>query len=197
MKYLIVLLAPILLAWPGSPSRATASTYSSAKSLLLPARSFPGRYHVLRTSVTYTVRAWDGGIAPVMAIDERYGWMQGAEEDARDPAGRDVSISAQIFDTPSGARGDFGQFFTNSHPQSVYLPGTYWLGGTSVHGMGDRATLYRIEDDSSRCPQHLTTGLSVAFRNAILSVQVCTLKTGKAQALQLGKLLLRHARSVH
>jgi hypothetical protein len=104
-------------------------------------------------------------------------------------------LSAQLFQTAAGARSDFGQFFTNQHPETIYEPGTYWRGAVSIR-LGDRATLYHIEDDGSRCPRHLTTGLSFVFGNALFSVGVCSLPSGDSQSRDLAQRLLAHARIV-
>jgi hypothetical protein len=139
------------------------------------------------------VQAWDGNIGPVMRIDEKYGWMEAAQESALDPRKYEVDLSVQLFRTARGARGDFGQFFTNAHPETIYEPGSTWLGGTPVRGLGDVATLYRIRNDSSRCPQQLVSGLSFVYGNGIFSVGVCLHTVGESGAQGLAHRLLKQA----
>jgi hypothetical protein len=102
-------------------------------------------------------------------------------------------VSAQLFRSPSGARSDFSQFFTNAHPETIYEPGATWLGGSPLAGLGDRATIYRIADDNSRCRDHLTSGVSFVYRNAIFSAEVCLESVGEQAAKDLARRLLSHA----
>jgi hypothetical protein len=170
-----------------------APTFASASKLLLKQRALPPHYHYRSVTTVDSVSDWDGGIQPVMALDLRNGWQQGAQELTRDPQGKDAMLSVQLFDTVQGARADFGLFFTNQHPETRFIPGAYWLGGRSVGGLGDMATLYRVSDESSHCPGHLTTGLSFAYGNAIFSVGVCTRTVGEHGARDLANRLLRQA----
>jgi hypothetical protein len=143
----------------------------------------------------YSVRDWDGGIKPVMAVDEHNGWLEASQEAAVDRQGHAVQLSVQLFRSATGANADFSQFFTNAHPETIYVPGSTWLGGSPVHGLGDRATVYRVSDDNSRCPSHLTSGVSFVYRNGIFSTSVCTVTVGEQRALGLAQRLLAHART--
>lgn len=171
-------------------------TFSSARRLVLSRSALPRHYRYVRTSVFDSVGTWDGDIQPVVAIDRRYGWLEAAQEDLSDPSRHYAGVSAQIFLTARGAFADFGQFFTNSHPQTIYEPGAYWLGGLSLKGFGDRATLYRIRDTTSACPSHLTIGLTFVYGNGIFSAGVCTRTAGERGVRDLARRLLAHVRSV-
>ena len=171
-------------------------SFSSARALLLPKSSLPHGVRYRYAVSIDSVSTWDGGIGPVVAIDRKNGWWQGAEEYARDTKRQDVMLSAQIFFSASGARSDFAQFFTNAHPETRFIPGAYWLGGTTVKGLGDRATLYHTENDSSHCPGHTTADLSFVYGNAILSAEVCATSTGDASVRELGKRLFARARAL-
>jgi hypothetical protein len=190
------MLATALLLPARTQAAASGPSFSSARRLLLRASALPRGYRYRGYSVEDSVASWDGGIRPVMAIDERNGWLQGAEEFFLDPRGYDAGLSVQIFATAKGARADFEQFFTNSHPETIYLPGSTWLGGRSVSGLGDRATLYRISDATSRCPEELTAGLTFVYRNGIFSSQVCLRTGGEKAARDLARRLLSRARAV-
>jgi hypothetical protein len=176
------------------PSQGNA-LFNSSHALLLNRSNLPAGYQYRASQLVLSVADWDGNLKPVMAIDERYGWMEASSETLRDRKGREADISVQLFRSANGARGDFGQFFTNRHPQSSYVPGQHWLGGASVKGLGDRATLFRISDDSSTCPQHVASGVTFVYRNGIFSTQVCTGTMGDAGALSLAGRLLAHARA--
>lgn len=181
-----------------SPSLAHARpwlSFSSARALLLPKNGLPHGVRYRYAVSIDSVSTWDGGIGPVMAIDRKNGWWQGAEEYARDVKGRDVMLSAQIFFTASGARNDFTQFFTNAHPETRFIPGAYWLGGAGLKGLGDRATLYHTENDSSHCPGHTTSDLSFVYGNAIFSAEVCATSTGDASVRDLARRLYSRART--
>jgi hypothetical protein len=181
-----------------SLSSVSAATpgFSSARPLLLKQSALPRHYRYVSSFVDDSVGHWDGGIQQVIAIDSRYGWLEGAQELVHDPGKHEVDISVQLFDTAQGARGDFAQFFTNKHPQTIYIPGAYWLGGIAVKGYGNRATLYREQDLNSACPKHLITGLTFVYGNGIFSVGVCTRTVGDVGAGMLGKRLLARARSI-
>jgi hypothetical protein len=170
--------------------------FASSKSLLLKQSLLPSKYRFVGSSVTYSVQDWDGGIRPVMMIDENAGWLEGAQESVLDPKKHAVGLSVQLFRSSKGARNDFGQFFTNAHPETVYLPGETWLGGTAVGGLGDRETIYRIEDSYGHCPQHLTSGVSFVYKNAIFSTQTCTLTAGDSGSLNLARRMLQRARAL-
>lgn len=174
-----------------------SSAFSSARSLLLSPRGFPHGYHYRRQHQVDSVLEWDGGLKVVMSIDEGNGWLQGAEEYASDPRHHDAMLSAQVFATAGGARGDFNQFFTNAHPGTRFVPGQTWLGGVTVRGFGSIATLSRVADDSSHCPGHLTTGLSFVYGNAILSVSVCTETVGDKGARALATRMVQRALGRH
>jgi hypothetical protein len=178
-------------------SASSTSLFVSSKPLLLKQSLLPAHYRLKKISVVYSVQDWDGGIKPVMTIDENNGWLEASQEDALDPRHHAVLLSVQLFRTVGGARQDFGQFFTNEHPETIYVPGSTWLGGSSLPGLGDQATVYRISDDSSRCPQHLTSGVSFVYRNGIFSVSVCTATVGERSAVNLAGRLLARAELVH
>lgn len=180
---------------PGQALHASGhANFISSHALLLPASALPHGYTARTSPVVYSVADWDGGIKPLMAIDERNGWLEGAQQTGHDNHRRPISLSVQLFRTAGGARADFGQFFTNAHPETMYTPGAQWLGGSSVRGYGDLASLYRIEDDTSKCSQHLSSGLSFTFSNALFSVSACTIPAGETQARNLAKRLISRAR---
>lgn len=181
---------------PARPVRAgNAPLFQSARLLLLRKNLLPARYRYHGYFIQDNVETWDGGIHPVMQIDERYGWIEGGEEAVKDPKGHEAMLSVQLFRTAAGARGDFGQFFTNSHPETVYEPGNDWLGGSSIGGYGHPATIYRIHDATSKCPKQLVSGLTFVYRNGIFSVGVCLETVGESGARDLARRLLNRARS--
>lgn len=196
MPLLAMALAATLLLAPAARAAGSATSFSSARLLLLRPSALPPHYRYRGYSLEDSVARWDGGIKPVMAIDERNGWLQGAEEMALDPKGNDAGLSVQLFNTARGARADFQQFFTNSHPETIYQPGSTWLGGRSVRGFGDRATLYRISDATSRCPDRLTAGLTFVYGNGIFSSLVCLHTVGENAARDLAQRLLNRAHAV-
>lgn len=175
---------------------SNASAFAAPATLLLKASALPRGFRYRGYFVQSSVARWDGNIPPIVAIDEKNGWLSGAQESALDTKGYHAMISVQLFFSPAGARSDFGQFFTNAHPQSRFVPDTYWLGGKAVRGMGDRATLYHILDNTSHCPAHLSVGVSFVFRNGIFSAGGCARTLGDAGALDLGHRLLQRARKV-
>lgn len=188
----LALMAPF--TWTQRAHAGNAPLFQSAKLLLLRKNLLPHRYRYYGYFVQDNVATWDGGIRPIMQIDEQHGWIEGAEEALKDPKKHDAMLSVQLFRTPAGARADFGQFFTNSHPETVYEPGSDWLGGSSIAGYGHPATIYRIHDGSSRCPKQLVSGLTFVYRNGILSVGVCTETVGESAARDLARRLLNRAR---
>lgn len=193
------LLLAILLGRSANGHALAASRpphFTSSRLLLLKHDAFPRGYRYRYYFVRTTVEEWDQNIPPIMAIDRKYGWQEAAEEVALDPKKQDVSLSVQLFGTPAGANSDFSQFFTNSHPQTRFIPGASWLDGTSVKAMGDRATLYHMIDESSRCPGHRTTGLSFVYANGIFSATVCSRTVGDAGAKDLSRRLLARAHKV-
>jgi hypothetical protein len=197
MRFLAV--SAVLIATVVPWARATASPvplFSSSKSLLLTRTRLPAHYRFVKIQVVYSVQDWDGNVKPVMAIDERNGWLEASQEAALDPSRHAVAMSVQLFRTVAGARADFGQFFTNAHPETIYVPGQTWLGGSSVSGLGDQATVYRVSDDNSHCPARVTSGVSFVFRNGIFSVSVCTATVGENSALNLARRLLTRAQTV-
>lgn len=173
---------------------ASAPLFQSAKLLLLRKTLLPQRYRYHGYFVQDNVATWDGGIRPIMQIDEQHGWIEGAEEAVKDPRRHDAMLSVQLFRTAAGARADFGQFFTNRHPETVYEPGSDWLGGSPISGYGHLATIYRIHDGSSRCPRQLVSGLTFVYRNGIFSVGVCTETVGESGARDLARRLLSRTR---
>lgn len=173
------------------------SLFSSSRLLLLKKSQLPPHYRYRSSKVIDSVLDWDQNIKPVYQVDIKNGWLEGAEEFAADPKGKDVGLSVQLFRTPGGALSDFGSFFTNAHPETIYVPGQHWLGGIAVKGIGDRATLYRVSDSSSMCPGELLAGISFVYRNALFSVQVCLHTVGESGARNLAQRLLAHARTVH
>lgn len=174
----------------------TDTIFSSAGRLLLRQRDLPPHYQFVRSFVQDSVVSWDGNIRQIVTIDEQNGWLQAAQESIRDATKRPVGMSVQLFEGHAGAVRDFGQFFTNSHPETVFVPGQHWLGGSALRGVGDRATLYRIQDDFSRCPRGVTTGLSFVYANALYSVVVCTRGAGERAARDLAERLLARARQI-
>jgi hypothetical protein len=117
------------------------------------------RLAAIGSRVTYSVQDWDGGIRLVMIIDENAGWLEGAQESVLDPKRHAVGLSVHLFRNSKGARSDFGQFFTNSQPETVYLAGESWSAGTAVSGLGHRATIYHVEDAKwSRPPTSAVSG---------------------------------------
>ena len=199
MRSVLALLIAVLLSGitPGFAQARTNSAFSSARPLLLAPSGFPHGYRYRNQHEVDSVQEWDGGLRMVMTIDEGNGWLQGAEEYAADPRHHDAMLSAQVFATAAGARGDFNQFFTNAHPGTRFVPGQTWLGGIPMRGYGSVATLYRVADDNSHCPGQLTTGLSFVYGNAILSVSVCTQTVGDWGARDLATRLARRAASAH
>lgn len=184
----------ITFARPGLTQAAPA--FTSPASLLLKQNALPHGYRYRNSFVQHSVERWDGDIAPVLAIDEQNGWLAAAQESALDPSGRTVMLSVQLFTTDSGARRDFAQFFTNAHPQTRFLPDTYWLGGTPARGLGNRATLYHILDKSSPCPRHQTAGLSFVYRNALFSASVCQGTPGDRGVRELARRLYARAQKI-
>lgn len=191
-----LLLGLVSLGASSQVQARTEPSFSSAHSLLLTKSVFPPHYRYRGSETVYTVQAWDGGVQPVIDLDSKNGWTEGAEETASDPRGHDVMLSAQIFSSAAGARGDFAQFFTNEHPQTRFVPGQTWLGGKTIRGFGDVATLYRISDENGRCPHQLLTGISFTYGNALLSVGVCTQTVGERGARDLASRLLRRAKAL-
>jgi len=163
--------------------------------LLLKGPSLPRHYRYLSSFSQYSVSDWDGGIRQVMAIDIQNGWWQAAQESVSDPHRRPLMMSVQLFRSAIGARADFGQFFTNNHPETRFQPGATWLGATAIAGYGSRASIYGVQDDTSHCFQHVMTGLTFVYGNGIFSIGACTAPNGDAVARQFGKLLLKRARS--
>lgn len=179
----------------GATQAHSTSGYSSADKLLLSARELPAHFRLVSSFTQDSVITWDGNVKQIVAIDERNGWLEAAQESVRDRLNRPVEMSVQVFQSHAGAMRDFGQFFTDSHPETIYVPGQHWLGGAAAPGFGDRATLYRIQDDFSRCPGRLTTGLSFVYRTALFSVAVCSRPGGETAARELaGRLLARAMR---
>lgn len=187
----LAILAPSALARSAQAGRAPL--FQSARLLLLRKNLLPHRYRYHGYFIQDNVATWDGGIRPIMQIDEQHGWIEGAEESIKDPKKHDALLSIQLFRTPAGARADFGQFFTNSHPETVYEPGSDWLGGSPVGGYGHPATIYRIHDGSSRCPKQLVSGLTFVYRNGIFSVGACLETVGESGVRDLARRLLRRA----
>lgn len=188
----LILLAPLTGSQRVHADRAPL--FQSARLLLLRKNLLPHRYRYHGYFIQDNVATWDGGIRPIMQIDEQHGWIEGAEESVKDPRKHDALLSIQLFRTPAGARGDFGQFFTNRHPETVYEPGSDWLGGSSVGGYGHPATIYRIHDASSRCPKQLVSGLTFVYRNGIFSVGACLETVGEPGVRDLARRLLQRAR---
>lgn len=187
-------LAPLAVS---QPARAQSGPlFSSARLLLLRSSALPRHYRYRGFMVEDNVANWDSGIKPVYTIDIQNGWIEGAREAALDPKKHDVLLAVQLFRTAGGARSDFGQFFTNAHPETIYEPGAQWLGGASVRGLGDRATVYRIADDNRSCPEHLVSGLTFVYGNGIFSVELCTETVGEKGATDLAKRLLARAHTV-
>jgi hypothetical protein len=194
MLRLLLALALFLAVMVPAAGASSDPLFASSRTLLLGQHALPPHYHLKGVKVVYSVQDWDGGIKPVMAIDEQNGWLEASQEAALDPRRHAVLLSVQLFRTVAGARADFGQFFTNAHPETIFVPGTTWLGGSSVPRLGDQATVYRISDDNSRCPQHITSGVSFVYRNGIFSASVCTATVGERSALDLASRMLARAR---
>ena len=195
---LLSILSVCMSLLPLVTARASGSTtFSSSRKLLLKQAQLPAHYRYRSSNVIDSVLDWDQNIRPVYQVDIKNGWLEGAQEFMRDPKGKDAGLSVQLFRTHSGAMSDFGSFFTNAHPETIYVPGQHWLGGIAVSGIGDRATLYRVSDSASMCPSELLAGLSYVFRNALFSVQVCLHTVGESGARNLALKLLSHARTVH
>jgi len=193
MRYRAILTLLLCLQLLGS-TPAGAASFSSARSLLLRATDLPSRYRFVSSTAQDSVIQWDGNIRQIVAVDEQNGWLEAAEESVRDLYRHPVGMSVQLFQTHDGAMRDFGMFFTNSHPETIYVPGQHWLGGTAIKAFGNRATLYRIQDDFSRCPGQVTIGLSFVDANAIFSVDVCLRGAGERAARELARRLLKRAR---
>jgi hypothetical protein len=192
---LATMLAAACFAPPALAARPEkAHLFTSARLLLLRSTALPAHYHYHGFFVQDNVATWDGGIKPVISIDEQNGWSEGAEEAATDATKHEVLLSVQLFRTSTGARTDFGQFFTNAHPETVYVPGSEWLGGTALRGYGDRATIYRESDTASHCPGHLTSGVTFVYFNGIFSARVCFKTAGESGAEDLARRLLRRAK---
>ncbi|MGI8827062.1 MAG: hypothetical protein ACR2JC_15755 [Chloroflexota bacterium] len=182
------------LIWGTQPAVAAhPSTFGSARGLLLTPRLLPHRYHYHGLFVQDSVRDWDGGIKPLIAIDERFGWIEGAQESVTDPGGRRARLSVQLFRSAPGARGDFAQFFTNAHPETLYEPGAQWLGSSPVSGLGNPASIYREQSDASSCPQGLVAGVTYVYGNGIFSVGVCLRTVGEQGARDLARRMMSRA----
>lgn len=187
-----VLLIPFV--WAHSVHAGSAPLFQSARLLLLRKNLLPKHYSYHGYFIQDDVETWDGGVRPVMLIDEKYGWIEGGEEAIKDPKRHTAMVSVQLFRTAAGATGDFGQFFTNSHPETIYEPGSDWLGGSAIAGYGRPATIYRIHDATSTCPKQLVSGLTFVYRNGIFSVGVCLETVGENGARDLARRLLNRAR---
>jgi hypothetical protein len=171
-------------------------TFTSSASLRLHKSDLPRGYAVVGYFVQDSVQAWDGNLSPVVAIDQKNGWMEAVEEKALDPSKRDVLLSVQLFRTAQGARSDFSLFFTNDHPETRFQPDATWLGASAIRGLGVVANLYHILDDNSRCPRHLTAGVSFVYGNGIFSSSVCTRTVGDRAAKDLAWRLFSRARKI-
>jgi hypothetical protein len=200
LEFMALVLAVLAAASPLHVQPVVGATqvrhFSSSQALVLKKSGFPHGYRYRSSSLSSTVEDWDQGDTPILAIDRKNGWMEATEETAFDATKHDVIVSVQLFRSPTGAKSDFGQFFTNAHPQSRFLPEAYWLGGKAVHGLGAVATLYHMSYKISRCPAHLTAGLSFAFGNAIFSVTVCTRSAGDKGARDLANRLFAQSKKV-
>lgn len=180
------------------PGRAATGqpTFTSAASLRLQKSDLPRGYKYVSYFVQDSVQAWDGNLSPVIAIDQKNGWMEAVEEKALDPSKRDVLLSVQLFRTAQGARSDFSLFFTNDHPETRYQPDASWLGSSAIRGLGVVANLYHISDGNSHCPRHLTSGISFVYGNGIFSSSVCTKTVGDRAAKDLASRLFSRAKKV-
>ncbi len=196
LMYALALLGLLLQESPRSIATAGQPRFSSSRVLLLRSSALPPGYRYRGYFVQQSVNGWDNNIPPIVAIDRRNGWLEAAEEKALDPTKHDVFLSVQLFRTPQGARTDFSLFFTNENPETRFEPGTSWLGATTIRRLGDIGTLYHISDESSRCPRHLTAGVSFVYGNGIFSTGVCTKTVGDAGAKDLARRLLSRARQV-
>lgn len=189
----------LVVAFPLSTVATSAfaqTSYASVRPLILSQRLLPAHYRYRGVQIQDSVADWDSNIKQVMAIDEQNGWIEGARETARDTRNRPVRVAVQLFRTNSGARADFNQFFTNSHPETIYNPSAEWLGGSSIGGFGRPATIYRYSDTGSGCPQGLVSGISYVYANALFSVEVCLHTAGEGGARDLARRLLQRARAV-
>jgi len=129
-----IIFTALALSWAGKSVSAARFhqpfAYTSARALLLPVRALPRGYGHVRSFVQQSVSRWDGGIRPIMAVDESNGWLEAAQETMRDGHGKPAAVSVQLFRDAGGARRDFAAFFINAHPETIYMPGAEWLGGT-------------------------------------------------------------------
>lgn len=189
-----VLLLALLLNG-GVVSASSSPTFSSTRPLLLKSSGLPAHYRYRSVHVEDSVANWDGNIKPVMAIDEQNGWIEAGQEVLQDSRRRPVAITVQLFRTAGGARGDFSQFFTNSHPETIYKPGAEWLGGAPIGGLGKPATIYRYSDSSSSCPQNLVSGVTYVYGNAIFSVEDCLHTSGESGTRDLARRLFLRAKA--
>jgi len=195
----ILKVTPALLAalfFGGSAVSASSTpTFSSTRPLLLKSSGLPAHYRYRGVHIEDSVASWDGNIKSVMAIDEQNGWIEAGQEVLQDSARRPVTITVQLFRTAGGARGDFAQFFTNSHPETIYKPGAEWLGGSPIGGLGKPATIYRYSDSGSSCPQGLVSGITYVYGNAIFSVEDCLHTAGEQGARDIAKRLFLRAKA--
>src|SRR5579864_2908345 len=126
---ILVLLALGPATVPGVSSAAGARSnpvWSSSRALMLKPSALPTHFRYQGIKVIDSVLDWDQNIKPIVQIDIRNGWLEAAEEFAQDGTKHDVGLSVQLFRSNSGALADFGQFFTNSHPETIYIPGAHW-----------------------------------------------------------------------
>jgi len=170
------------------------SAYTSARALLLRARDLPRGYGHVRSFVQQSISQWDGGIRPIMAVDESNGWLEAAQETMHDGHGKPAAVSVQLFRDAGGARRDFAAFFTNAHPETVYMPGAEWLGGYPITGLGRPATIFRTSDSTSGCPGNLSAGIAWITSNALFNVRVCLRTVGETGARDLARRLSAHSR---
>ena len=194
----VLSLIPVVVQSSVTAGRAATGqpTFTSSASLRLQKSELPHGYRYVSYFVQDSVRAWDGNLSPVVAIDQKNGWMEAVEEMALDPLKRDVMLSVQLFRTAQGARSDFSFFFTNDHPETRYQPDATWLGASAIRGLGVVANLYHVSDGTSRCPRHLTAGVSFVYGNGIFSSSVCTRTVGDRAAKDLAWRLFSRARKV-